>query len=161
MPIMDGWEVSSDRVDKYEKMMGQDNVGDPIITSKCRLNKENGFMVASNNGFAWRIQITAMRGSMYSAGKSKWVRWHDVDRIDEKKPGVLIAYIKVRSGDGTLKLDGKGNPKLKKWPLILQQNKEEEKDHFRQRQAAFYGVMTDIFNQNKGDSDPPTSDSRI
>lgn len=160
MPIMDGWDVSSDRVEKYEKMISTDAIGDPIITSKCRLNKENGFLIASNNGFAWRIQITAMRGSMYSAGKSKWVRWHDVDRIDEKKPGVLISYIKLRK-NGTLKLDGKGNPKLKKWPLILQQNKNEEKDHFRQRQAAFFGIMTDIFNQNKGDSDPPTSDSRI
>jgi len=74
MPIMSGWEVSHDRVEKYEKMMGQDDVGDPIITSKCRLGKENGFIVASNNGFAWRIQMTAMRGSMYSSGKSKWVR---------------------------------------------------------------------------------------
>jgi hypothetical protein len=98
---------------------------------------------------------------MYSAGKSKWVRWHDVDRIDEKKPGVLITYIKVRDKAGSLKIDGKGNPKLKKWPLILQQNKNEEKGHFRQRQADFFRVLSDIFNQNKGDSDPPTSDSRI
>ncbi|MBY9011883.1 MAG: hypothetical protein KGD70_05875 [Candidatus Lokiarchaeota archaeon] len=161
MPILDGWEVSSDRVEKFEKMLSQDSVGDPIIASKCRLNKENGFIIASNNGFAWRIQITAMRGSMYSSGKSKWVRWHDVDRIDLKKEGVLLAYIKVREKSGTLKVDGNGNPKLKKWPLILQQNKNEEKDHFRQRQAAFFGVMSDIFNSNKVDTDPPTSDSRI
>jgi hypothetical protein len=161
MPIMDGWEVSSDRVEKYEKIMGSDKVGDPIITSKCRLNKENGFIVASNNGFAWRIHITAMRGSPMMSGKSKWVRWHDVDRIDLKKEGVLLAYIKVRAGDGTLKIDGKGNPKLKKWPLILQQNKDEDKGHFRQRQAAFFGIMSDIFNSNKVDTVPPTSDSRI
>ena len=32
MPIMEGWEVSPDRVEKYEKMLGQDDVGDPIIT---------------------------------------------------------------------------------------------------------------------------------
>ena len=158
---MDGWEVSSDRVEKYEKMMGQDPVGDPIITSKCRLSKENGFLVASNNGFAWRIQMSAMRGGLYSAGKSKWVRWHDVDRIDLKKEGVLISYIKVRDKAGTLKMDGKGNPKLKKWPLILIQNKNEDKGHFLQRRTAFFSVMSDIFNQNKGDTDPPTSDSRI
>jgi hypothetical protein len=161
MPIMDGWEVSSDRVEKYDKMISTDPVGDPIITSKCRLNKENGFLVASGNGFAWRIQITAMRGSMYSSGKSKWVRWHDVDRIEEKKPGVLYTFIKVRDKNGDLKLDGKGSPKLKKWPFILQQNKNEDKGHFRERQAAFYGIMSDIFNQNKGEGDPPTSDSRI
>jgi hypothetical protein len=156
MPLMDGWEVSSDRYEMYEKMMSMDNVGDPIISSKCRLNKDNGFVIISNNGFAWRIKITAMRGSPLMSGKSKWVRWHDVDRIDEQKAGVLVLYIKVREKDGSLKLG-----KLKKWKLILQQNKDEEKDHFRQRQADFFSVTSDIFNQNKGDSDPPTSDSRI
>jgi len=161
MPIMSGWEVSPDRMEKFEKMMSTDPVGDPIITSKCRINRENGFLIASENGFTWRIQITAMRGSMWSSGKSKWVRWHDVNRIDLKKEGVLIIYLKIRTKNGTLKLDGKGNPKLKKWPLILQQNKNEEKVVFRQRQAAFFGIMSDIFNQNKGDTDPPTSDSRM
>ena len=102
MPIMDGWEVSSDRMEKYEKMISQDSVGDPIITSKCKLNKDLGFLVASNNGFAWRIQA-GMRTSMYSMGKSKWIRWHDVDRIDLKKEGVILVYIKVRNKDGTLK----------------------------------------------------------
>jgi len=161
MPILEGWEVSSDRVEKYEKMMSTDNVGDVILTSKCRLNKENGFIIASNNGFAWRITITAMRGSPMRSGKSKWVRWHDVDRIDLKKVGVLYAYVKKRDSNGALKLDGKGMVKIKKWPLIVQQNKNEDKGHFRQRQAAFFNIMSDIFNQNKGDTDPPTSDSRI
>jgi len=161
MPIMSGWEVSSDRVEKFEKMLSTDPIGDPIITSKCRLGKENGLIIASKNGFAWRIQMTAMRGPMYSAGKSKWIRWHDVDRIDLKKEGVLITYIKVRDKNGTLKIDGKGNPKLKKWPLILRINKNEDKGHFIQRRSAFFSVMSDIFNQNKGDTDPPTSDSRM
>ena len=84
MPIMSGWEVSPDRVEKFEKMLSTDPVGDPIITSKCKLDRENGFIVASDNGFAWRIQ-TGFSTSMYSMGKSKWVRWHDVDRIDLKK----------------------------------------------------------------------------
>ncbi len=52
MPIMSGWEVSPDRVDKFEKMLNTDPVGDPIITSKCRLGKDNGLLVASNNEFA-------------------------------------------------------------------------------------------------------------
>jgi len=142
-------------------MMDTDNVGDPIITSKCRINQENGFLVASNNGFAWRIQITYGRGSIYSSGKSKWVRWHDVDRLDLRKPGVINAFVKIRNKDGTLKIDKKGNPKLVKFGLILQQNKNEEKTHFRQRQADFFGILEDIFNRNKGDSDPPTSDSRM
>jgi len=155
MPIMDGWEVSSDRMEKYEKMIGQDSVGDPIITSKCKLNKDLGFLVASNNGFAWRIQA-GMRTSMYSMGKSKWVRWHDVDRIDLKKEGVILVYIKVREKDGTLKPG-----KLKKWQLVANQNKNEDKGHFAQRRAAFFSIMSDIFNQNKGDTTPPTSDSRM
>ena len=157
MPIISGWEVSPDRVEKYEKMMSSDDIGDPIITSKCKLGNANGFIVASNSGFAWRIQ----GGSAISAGKSKWVRWHDVGRIDQKKDGFLLAYIKVREKDGALKLDGKGNPKLKKWPLILKPIKTEDKGHFLQRSSNFHKIMSDLFNQNKGDTDPPTSDSRI
>ena len=157
---MSGWEVSPDRLAKYEKMLGSDPVGDPVITSKCRLGKNNGLLVVSNAGFAWRIQA-GYSTSMYSMGKSKWVRWHDVDRIDLKKEGFLLTYIKVRQKNGSLKIDGKGNPKLKKWALILNKNKNEEKGHFLQRRSAFFPVMSDIFNQNKGDTDPPTSDSRI
>ena len=158
MPIMSGWEVSPDRVEKFEKILSSDPVGDPIITSKCRLGKDNGLLVAGNNGFAWRIQ-TGYGTAMYSMGKSKWVRWHDVDRIDQK--GFLLVYIKVRAKNGPVKLDGKGNPKLKKWRLLLNKNKDEEKGHFMQRAAAFHKIMSDIFDQNKGDTDPPTSDSRI
>ena len=157
---MSGWEVSPDRVDKFEKILETDPVGDPIITSKCRLGSDNGLIVAGTNGFAWRIQ-TGMNTPMMSMGKSKWVRWHDIDRIDQKKEGVLITYIKVRDKSGALKIDGKGNPKLKKWPLVLNRNKDEDKGHFAQRRSAFFSILSDIFNQNKGDVDPPTSDSRI
>lgn len=160
MPIMNGWEVSPDRVEKFEKILSSDPLGDPIITSKCKLGKDNGLIVAGNNGFAWRIQA-GMRTSMYSMGKSKWVRWHDVGRIDLKKEGVIFVYIKIREKNGTLKFDGKGNPKLKKWLFVVNQNKDEEKGHFLQRRSNFYQIMSDIFNQNKGDTDPPTSDSRI
>lgn len=160
MPLMDGWEVSPDRIEKYEKMISQDPVGDPILASKCRLGKDNGLLVGATNGFSWRIQA-GMSTSMYSMGKSKWVRWHDVDRIDLRKEGILFVYVKVRQKDGSLKIDGKGNPKLKKWMLVLNRNKDEDKGHFAQRRAAFHSVLSDIFNQNKGESDPPTSDSRI
>ena len=95
MPILNGWEVSSDRVEKYEKMISQDPVGDPVIASKCKLGTDNGLLIASTNGFSWRISA-GMRTSMYSMGKSKWVRWHDVDRIDLKKEGYLLTYLKLR-----------------------------------------------------------------
>jgi len=153
MPIMSGWEVSPDRIEKYDKIMSTDDVGEPIITSKCKLGPNNGYIVASNNGFAWRIQG--------GGGFSKWVRWHDVDRIDLKREGFLLAYIKVREKNGILKLDGKGIPKLKKLALQLRQNNNEEYGHYLQRRSNFYQIISDIFNQNKGDSDPPTSDSRI
>jgi len=160
MPIMEGWEVSPDRIEKYEKMLGQDDVGDPIITSKCRLSKENGFLLVSDNGFAWRIQVTYMRGSLMSMGKSKWVRWHDVNNIQLQKPGVIILWVNKRK-DGALIVDGKGNPKQKKWKLILQQNKNEPKPHFRQRQADFFNIFAEIYNRNRVETIPSTSDSRI
>ena len=157
---MEGWEVSPDRVEKYEKMMGQDDVGDPIITSKCRLSKENGFLVMTDNGFAWRIQITYARGSLISSGKSKWVRWHDVNNIALKKAGVIIVWVNKRK-NGALIPDKKGYPKLKKWLLNLQQNKHEPKPHFRQRQADFFNIMAEIYNRNRVETIPTTSDSRI
>ncbi len=160
MPIMEGWEVSPDRVEKYEKMVSQDDVGDPIITSKCRLSNENGFLVMSDNGFAWRIQVTYMRGSLMSMGKSKWVRWHDVYNIQQKKPGVIYVWV-IKRKNGALIPGKKGIPKQKKWALILQQNKHEPKPHFRQRQADFFNIMAQIFERNRVETIPPTSDSRI
>ena len=56
-----------------------------------------------------------MRAAM-SAGKHKWVRWHDLAGIIPKKPGVLIVEIKIRK-KGSLLLDKKGNYKTKKWKL--------------------------------------------
>ena len=160
MPIIEGWEVSPDRIEKYEKILSSDDIGDPIITSKCKLDKENGLLVASNNGFAWRIKM-GYGTSYMSMGKSKWVRWHDVSRIDNKKDYVILTYIKVRNKEGRLKIDGKGNPKLKKWVLKCHPNKNEDKGHYVQRRSDFYNIMSDLFNRNKGDVDPPTSDTRI
>jgi hypothetical protein len=160
MPMIEGWEVSPDRVEMLEKIVSTDPVGDPVITSKCRLDAENGLLVASNNGFAWRIKM-GMNTALMSAGKSKWVRWHDVAGFIPKKPGVLIVQLKIRDKGNQLKLDKKGNPKITKWRLILNQNKNEDKNHFRQRLAGFNQVMMDLWNNNKGEMDPPTSDSRI
>jgi len=164
MPIISGWEVSPDRVEKYEKMLSSDDIGDPILTSKCKLKAgmsiENGLLIVSNKGFAWRIKA-GMNTRMMSMGKSKWIRWHDVGKIEPKKDKVVFVYIKARAKNGPVKLDGKGNPKLKKWFLGLDKNKDEVKDHFLQRRADFAGILNDIWNENKGDTDPPTSDSRM
>ncbi|MFX1256938.1 MAG: zinc ribbon domain-containing protein [Promethearchaeota archaeon] len=159
--LIKGWEVSTDRIDKYKKMLSVDDVGDPIITSKCKFDNENGLLVVSNNGFAWRIQVGfGTTGGMYKHGKSKWLRWHDVANIIPKKPGVILIELKIRK-KGSLILDGKGNPKTKKWKLTLQQNKAEEKIHFRQRQQDFNKIMAEIYNQNKVEINPATSDSRM
>ena len=162
MPIMSGWEVSPDRIKKYEKMMSTDDVGDPIITSKCKLSwsgrgMANGYIVVSNNGIAWRIQ----GGSYVTAGKSVWVRWFDVSRIDRKKDGFLRVYVKIRKKNGSLMMANKEHPRLRKWSFKLRPNKHEEYGKYLQRSSNFYQIMLDIFNQNKGDTDPPTSDSRI
>jgi len=142
--------------------MRTDPIGDPIMTSKCKRRDDNGFLIASNNGFAWRIQLGMSHGAYAGlyAGKSRWVRWHDVHSIIRKRDGVLLIKIKKRK-KGKLIVYRKGNPKLLKWQMVLKKNKREEKAHFLQRKAAFYDIMVDLFNRNKGEIDPPTSDSRI
>ncbi|MFX1478745.1 MAG: hypothetical protein ACFFCI_11505 [Promethearchaeota archaeon] len=158
MPVLEGWEISSDRVDMFQKIMSKDDVGEPVITSKCKLNNDIGFMVVSENGFAWRIKV-GYRTSYMSMGKSKWVRWHDVAEIIQKKPGVLLVSVKLRK-DGALVLK-KGIAKVKRWKLTLNKNKDETGEHFKQRQADLFGIITQVFEQNRGEGDPPTSDSRI
>jgi hypothetical protein len=163
--MIEGWEISPDRVEMLEKILDTDPVGDPVITSKCRLsdkktNIENGLLVASNDGFAWRIKM-GYSSSLMSAGKSKWVRWHDVAGFIPKKPGFLILELKSRKKGGPVIVDKKGNYKVKKWRFFLDKNKGEEKAHYKERVKVFDQIMMDLWNKNKGDSDPPTSDSRI
>jgi len=164
MPILEGWEVSPDRGDMYEKIISTDPVGDTILTTKCKLDKENGLLVVADNGFAWRIkmgfkQASVMRAAM-SSGKSKWVRWHDVANITPKKDGQILMELKLRK-KGNLIKDGKGNYKLKKWKFTMQPNKGEPKPHFLERRKHFNSLMIDVFLQHKEDTDPPTSDSRM
>jgi len=159
MPVMEGWEVSHDRIGKFEKMMAQAPIGDPIITSKCKLDKENGLLVVSDNGFAWRIQM-GMGTARWSAGKNKWVRWHDVASIIPKKQGQSQVVLKIRK-NGTLKLDKKGNCKTKSWKLTLNRNKDEQKPHFKLRQEAFNNILSEIYGRNRVETDPPTSDSKM
>ncbi len=164
MTIMEGWEVSPDRIDMYEKMQSMDAIGEPIITSKCVLDKDNGFLVVSDDGFAWRIkmgmrQAGIMRAAM-SSGKSKWVRWHDVANITPKKNGQILVHLKIRKKGALLK-DKKGNYKVKKWKLTIRKAKGEEKDSFKQRLETFNTIMLEIFSRNAVKEDPPTSDSRM
>ncbi len=156
---MKGWEVSPDRIKMYEKIMSLDPVGDPIITSKCKIDRENGFLIVSDNGFAWRIKM-GMTTSMYSSGKSKWVRWHDVANIIPKKNGQILVELKIRK-NGALIVDGKGKYKIKRWKLTIKPNKGESSYPWKQRLDTFNNIISEIFNRNKVDTDPPTSDSRM
>ena len=156
--MLKGWEVSTDRIDKYEKMMSKNPIGDPIITSKCKLDKENGLLVVSYNGFAWRIKVGPFTNA-WDSKKSKWLRWHDVINVIPKKAGEIQVEITQRK-NGSLNLDKKGSPKTKRWKFKIQANKGEQKAHWQQRQQSFNNIMLDIFNRNRGEGAPETSDSR-
>jgi len=127
--------------------------------NSAKIDKENGFLVVADNGFAWRIKMGFTTG-LASAGKSKWVRWHDVANIAPKKDGQILMELKLRK-KGNLIKDGKGNYKLKKWKLTMQPNKGEPKANFLERRKQFNSLMIDLFLQHKTDTDPPTSDSRM
>ncbi|MFX1337812.1 MAG: zinc ribbon domain-containing protein [Promethearchaeota archaeon] len=154
-----GWEIAPERVKKYEKAMQELPIGDPIITSKCKLDRAFGLLIVSDVGFAWIIKET-MRTSRWNIGKKKWVRWHDVYSIVPKYQGQIQVTVKIRK-NGTLQLDNDGNYKTKRWKLTINKNKREEEAHWRDRQASFNNIMLEIYNRNKGETDPPTSDSRI
>jgi len=99
---MQGWEISPDRIKIYEKMMENDSIGDPIITSKCllegpRIFSKKGVLIASTNGFAWRSKTSvgtvvgaAVIGGALLAGsaaavKYEWIRWHDYGVLPLKR----------------------------------------------------------------------------
>lgn len=156
---MEGWELSPDRQQQYDIIMERYPVGDPILISKCRFEPENGLIVVSDNGFAWRMK-GGFKGSFGVHGKNKWVRWHDIAEIKLKKKGQLLLLIKTRK-NGELKLNRKGKPKTKKYILTLKPNQGEEKAKWKLRRENFYNIFSEIYNKNKGDSDPPTSDTEI
>ena len=159
MPVIEGWELSPDRENMYNKIMNKDSVGDPVIITKCVLDSERGLLVASDNGFAWRIKA-GMGTPAMSRKKSKWIRWHDVANILNKKSGQVIVELKIRK-NGSLIVDKNGSPKIKKWALNIRSHKNEPKPIFKQRREFFHQVISDIHNLNKGEIDPPISDSRM
>jgi len=173
LPIIEGWEISHDRVGMFDKIMATDPVGEPIITTKCRLDEKsgsflvghvgNGLLVVSENGLAWRIRVGVdITGISYmtKSGKSKWARWHDIANIIPVKPGQIWVHLKKRRGGAPL-VDRKGNYKVLKWKLTIIKHKYEQGTHFKQRRANFASIMLNIFNQKKVDTDSPSSDSRI
>lgn len=166
MPIKEGWEISPDRMKWYEKMSEMDPIGDPVITSKCKLGSNNGFLIVGSNGFSWRIKISGAEifwaGALAAidSGKNKWVRWYDVANITPKEDGLVIVELKLRK-NGALQLDKKGKPKTIKWRLRVAQNKDEKSANWLSRFYTFNDVMLEIFNQYKVETDPPLSDSRM
>ncbi len=160
MPVMEGWELSSDRKDVFDKMVSSDPIGDVLITSKCKLGSEHGTLLVSDNGFAWRLKV-GFNTPMYKTGTSKWVRWHDVSQIiplNEAKGVLKIECFKRKKGSLIMK---KGNPAVFAWKATLEQNKGEDKVHFTERRKDFYRIMSDIFEKNKTTPPPEISDSRV
>ncbi len=167
MPILPGWEMSPDRKTFFEKIKSMYDVGDLILTSKCKRNDDNGVLLATDRGFAWRIRWTP--GSWkWRIGTNMWIRWHDLYEILPKKPGKVIIKVKKREKGkllldrkGKLLLDRKGNYRLAQWRLLLVRNKNEDKDHWLQRKNSFNDIFIQLHEKYRGDSDPPTSDTNF
>ena len=161
--LINGWDVSPDRIKKYRKMMAQFPLVDPIITSKCRLAGDPGFLVVNDYGIAWRFQRTFIyRGAESATPKYTrvWIRWYDVANIIPKKKGEVLVVVKRRK-KGVLKLDKGGRYKLKRIKFKINRNKGEQKSHFKQRQDSYNDIMLEIFNRNRVEVDPPIGDSQL
>lgn len=158
--VLKGWELSPDRKSMYDKIVSEDDLGETLLTSKCKLGREHGLIVVSNNGFAWRLKI-GFNTPMYKAGTSKFVRWHDVADIKAKSEdkGVLLIECYKRK-KGTLVNKG-GKPKTFRWKATLERNKDEDKGHFVARRKDFYRLMKEIYERNKVEQPPEVSDSRM
>ena len=156
---MEGWEISPDRVGKVEKINSMYDVGDLIITSKCKRGNGNGFLVVSDKGFAWRIHAGFSTG-VTAMGNNMWIRWHDLFDVMEKKPGIILIRVKKRNMKSKeLILDKNGNYNFKKWKLVLIQNKNEPKEHYRSRKQSFYDIFMQIWEAHKTSEDPSHSDT--
>ena len=158
LPIK-GWEVPSEKISKHENLIKEFPIGNYIITSKSKLDKHFGYIIVSNNGFAWRIK-EGFRTASWNYGKKKWVRWYDVYSITPRKPGEIEVIVKLRK-NGMLQLDQSGKYKTKKWKLTIYKNKRESLDDWNKRIESFNDIMLEIYNRNKIDTDPYESDSVI
>jgi len=162
LPLKEGWEVPPDRREKVEKILRNDEVGDPILTSKCVLVQQqaNGVLVVSNKGIAWREKKSALRVLDLSfSTSSKWVRWHDVAFIIPKKAGSIIVEAKKRK-NGVLVIGKRGIPKTIDLKFIIKRNQKETKSQFEQRKTEFNTIMLELFKKYRSNTNLRTSDSR-
>ena len=156
---MEGWEISEDRVGKVEKIFSMYDVGDIIITSKCKRGNGDGFLVVSDKGFAWRIHA-GFTTSFAAMGNNMWIRWHDLFDVTEKNPGIILIRVKKRNMKSKeLILDKKGGYTFKNWKLSLVRNKNEPKEHFLSRKQSFYNIFMQIWEAHKTAEDPTHSDT--
>jgi len=164
MTVLEGWELTPDRRERFDKIMDEYDIGDPILISKCKLAKRHGLLVVSDKGFAWRFKMSFASANIWRAtsGKSKWIRWHDVARIipEKERKGKIKIEMYKRKGDGTLKMRW-GKPKVFRWRAIVQRNRGEDKRHFKGRRKDFYRLMNEIYKRNKVEQPPPYSDSNM
>ncbi len=159
MPILEGWEVSPDRTDKVDKMHSMYNIGDMIITSKCKRGNGQGFLVVSDRGIAWRIHASFNTG-VAAMGNNMWVIWNDLFEVLPKKPGIILVKVKKRNmKTKELILDKKGNYRLKQWKLSIVRNKNEPKEHFFSRRDSFNSIFNQIWEAHRTSEDPSYSDS--
>ena len=168
MPIKDGWEVSPDRHEHFEKMLNNDDLGEPILTSKCFHAQQgaHGFLIVSTKGIAWSEKLT-LEGlhNLSFGGSSKWVRWHDVVSITPFRgpfkitPGAIVAVV-IKRKQGVLKKNKRGTPKTKELTFRIYRNKKESKAHFEQRKTDFLNIMKELYYKYKAETYPQTSDSR-
>ena len=159
MPIKSGWEISQDRVDKFDKIRSMYNIGDPIITSKCKRSGGDGFLVVTDRGFAWRIHAGFSTG-VTAMGNNMWINWDDLYEIIPKKPGLILVQVKKRNmKTKELVLKKNGDYNFKKWKLLIYRNKNEPKDHLKARKQDFNSLFTQIWEAHRSSEDPYTTDS--
>lgn len=159
MPIKEGWEISPDRVEWYEKITGRYDVGDPFLTSKCMRGKDNGFLVVSDKGFAWRIKM-GFSSSMWQSGENMWIRWHDLYEVIPKKPGIILIKVKKRNMKSKeILLNKKGDYIFKKWALKIVRNAKEEKENWLNRQQTFNDLFIKTWEEHQLAEDPAQSDT--
>jgi len=175
LPLKEGWGVSPDKNREFEQLLSTDEVGDPILTSRCYREGAYGFLVVGNKGIVWKntqsgvlSAVDAVFGSGATVGKSsKGVSWRDVVIISPfqiKKPYKSPGSIKIqinRRRNGELLTNKRGIQKTEVWAFKIRRNLKETNFHFKQRKAEFFGIMKELYNLYKTDKNPPTSDSRI
>lgn len=149
MTIKEGWEVSSDRIKQFDRLLII--TGDAIVTSKCKLSNDLGFLVASERGLAWMVHISGRTAfKMDRTNTWNWWAWSAITDITEENSGQILFNSKLYDKTGHPKMDKEGNQKLKRSRLTLLPNKNEEEEHFRQRQRDFANIVIEIYNRNKG-----------